>query len=95
MQPDLRELLYQIDPTNDRLAYITTAEVTAYLDEIAADGLGTEEIGFTGGEPFMNPEMIDILEATLSRSFRALVLTNDAPLGQDGTGCRGCRIIRR
>lgn len=63
-------------PTNDRLAYITTAEVTAYLDEIAADGLGTEEIGFTGGEPFMNPEMIDILEATLSRSFRALVLTN-------------------
>ena len=50
-------------PTNDRLAYITTAEVTAYLDEIAADGLGTEEIGFTGGEPFMNPEMIDILEA--------------------------------
>ena len=41
-------------PTNDRLAYITTAEVTTYLDEIAAEGLGTEEIGFTGGEPFMN-----------------------------------------
>ena len=63
-------------PTNDRLVYITTDEVTAYLEEIAADGLGTEEIGFTGGEPFMNPDMIDILEATLSRGFRALVLTN-------------------
>jgi uncharacterized Fe-S cluster-containing radical SAM superfamily protein len=63
-------------PTNDRLVYITAAEVTAYLDEIDADGLGTGEIGFTGGEPFMNPDMIDILDATLSRGFRALVLTN-------------------
>jgi pyruvate-formate lyase-activating enzyme len=63
-------------PTNDRLVYITTDEVTAYLDEIAADGLGTEEIGFTGGEPFMNPDMIAILEATLSRGLSALVLTN-------------------
>jgi len=63
-------------PTNDRLVYITTDEVTAYLEAIAADGLGTEEIGFTGGEPFMNPDMIDNLEATLSRGFRALVLTN-------------------
>lgn len=63
-------------PTNDRLVYITAEEVTAYLDEIAADGLGTEEIGFTGGEPFMNPDMIAILDATLSRGFQALVLTN-------------------
>ena len=67
-------------PTNDRLAYITVEEVRTYLDEIAAGGqtggLKTAEIGFTGGEPFMNPEMIDILDLTLSRGFRALVLTN-------------------
>ena len=63
-------------PTNNRLVYITAAEVTAYLDEIEADGLGTGQIGFTGGEPFMNPDMISILDATLSRGFRALVLTN-------------------
>jgi len=63
-------------PTNDRLVYITTGEVGAYLDEIAADELFTEEIGYTGGEPFMNPDMIDILDLTLSRGFRALVLTN-------------------
>ena len=25
------------------------------------DGLATEEIGFTGGEPFMNPEFIDMV----------------------------------
>ena len=63
-------------PTNDRLVYISTDEVRAYLDEIAAEGLGTAEIGYTGGEPFMNPDMIDILDVTLSRGFRALVLTN-------------------
>jgi uncharacterized Fe-S cluster-containing radical SAM superfamily protein len=63
-------------PTNDRLVYVTTGEVGAYLDEIAANALFTEEIGYTGGEPFMNPDMIDILDLTLSRGFRALVLTN-------------------
>ena len=63
-------------PTNDRLVYITSAEVITYLDEIAANGLGTEEIGFTGGEPFMNPDIINILDATLTRGFRAVVLTN-------------------
>ena len=63
-------------PKNDRLAYIATDEVRAYLDEIAAEGFGTAEIGFTGGEPFMNPDMIDILALTLARGFRALVLTN-------------------
>ena len=47
-----------------------------YLDEIAALRLGTGLIGFTGGEPFMNPQLPAILELTLSRGFRALVLTN-------------------
>src|SRR6267142_1535623 len=37
-------------PSNDRLAYITAAEAAAYFDEIQAGGLGTREIGFTGGE---------------------------------------------
>jgi hypothetical protein len=38
--------------------------------------LGTREIGFTGGEPFMNPDMIGMLDASLSRGFEVLVLTN-------------------
>jgi uncharacterized Fe-S cluster-containing radical SAM superfamily protein len=63
-------------PTNDRLAYFTLADLKFYLDEIEAGGLGTEEIAFTGGEPFMNPDMIAMLEAVLSRGLRALVLTN-------------------
>ena len=63
-------------PINDRLAYITTAEVEAYLDEIRDTRLPVEEIGFTGGEPFMNPDFIGMLELARSRGFKALVLTN-------------------
>ena len=63
-------------PSNDRLAYIAPAEAAAYYDEIAAQGLGTREIGFTGGEPFMNPHMLALLEDALSRGFAVLVLTN-------------------
>ena len=63
-------------PTNDRLEYITPAEVAALFDEIAALGLSTREIGFTGGEPFMNPGILDMLEDALARGLEVLVLTN-------------------
>ena len=63
-------------PTNDRLVYITRDEVARYLDEIAGDGWPVTEIGFTGGEPFLNPDMLSMLEDVLRRGFSALVLTN-------------------
>jgi len=63
-------------PRNDRLVYLSVAEVSAFLDEITREGLGTEEIGLTGGEPFLNPDIIPILDTSLSRGFRVLVLTN-------------------
>ncbi|MHB1218250.1 MAG: radical SAM protein [Alphaproteobacteria bacterium] len=63
-------------PRNDRLAYLSAADVALYLDEIERDGLGTREIGFTGGEPFMNPEMPAMLTEALGRGYRVLVLTN-------------------
>ncbi|MDA9918598.1 radical SAM protein [Erythrobacter sp.] len=63
-------------PTNDALVYLTLDEVRAYLDEIAADNLPTREIAFTGGEPFMNPDFLAILELCLARGFDVLVLTN-------------------
>jgi uncharacterized Fe-S cluster-containing radical SAM superfamily protein len=71
-----RNCYIESSPTNNRLVYLTAAEARAYLDEIADDGLATEEIGFTGGEPFMNPELPAMLELCLSRGFRVLVLTN-------------------
>lgn len=63
-------------PRNDRLAYLTLDEVRRYLDEIAADGLAVAEIGFTGGEPFLNRDFPAMLAETLARGFQALVLTN-------------------
>lgn len=62
-------------PRNDALVYMTAAEVAGYLDEF--DRLGTgREIGFTGGEPFMNPEFVPMLDDALERGYRVLVLTN-------------------
>ena len=76
-----RNCYIESSPRNDRLAYLTRAEVGAYLDEIARDGLPTGTIGFTGGEPFMNRDIIGMLEDVLARGLRALVLTNAmAPL---------------
>ncbi|MEM8652317.1 MAG: radical SAM protein [Pseudomonadota bacterium] len=63
-------------PKNDRLVYLTHAETVAYLDEIRDNDLGTEEIGITGGEPFMNPDILKIMESSLERGFDLLVLTN-------------------
>jgi len=63
-------------PKNDALVYLTYAEVLSYLDEIVSEKLPTKEIGITGGEPFMNPEIIPIMEACLARGFQLLVLTN-------------------
>ena len=63
-------------PRNDLLAYLTRDEVRAFLDEIARDRLPTRLIGFTGGEPFMNPAIIAMLADVLERGFDAIVLTN-------------------
>ncbi|MBT8477178.1 MAG: radical SAM protein [Alphaproteobacteria bacterium] len=63
-------------PTNDRLVYITADEVSDYLDQLEARNWGVREIGFTGGEPFMNPEMIEMAERSLKRGYEVLILTN-------------------
>lgn len=63
-------------PTNDALAYLTLADLTQYLDEIAADGLPVREIAFTGGEPFMNRDFVAMIDLAQARGFDVLVLTN-------------------
>jgi hypothetical protein len=61
-------------PTNDALVYLKASDAARFLDE--AQAMGVREIGFTGGEPFMNPDMLAMLDDTLARGFEALVLTN-------------------
>ena len=63
-------------PTNDALVYITAAEVKDYLEQLVQRNWPVREIAFTGGEPFMNPEMIDIAECSLAAGYEVLILTN-------------------
>ena len=71
-----RNCYIESSPRNNRLAYLTRDEVCDYLDEIKRNNLPTKLIGFTGGEPFMNPDIILMLDSVLSHGFEALVLTN-------------------
>jgi uncharacterized Fe-S cluster-containing radical SAM superfamily protein len=71
-----RNCYIESSPDNDRLAYLSRAEAASFLDEIARDGWPVSEIGFTGGEPFMNPDIIDLLGDALSCGSSVLVLTN-------------------
>src|SRR6478735_10410075 len=64
-----RNCYIESSPKNDALAYITAAELRGYLDEIARDALPVEEIGFTGGEPFLNRDLPTMLSESLSRGF--------------------------
>jgi len=63
-------------PKNDRLVYITFEEVKLFIDEAIDKKLGTKEIGFTGGEPFMNKDVLKMIEYSLSKNFKVLVLSN-------------------
>jgi sulfatase maturation enzyme AslB (radical SAM superfamily) len=59
-------------PTNDRLVYLTPADAAPFLDEIGPD----VEVGFTGGEPFLNPHIVTLLDKALASGRPVIVLTN-------------------
>ncbi len=67
-------------PRNDSLAFFTRADLRGYLSEITRDRLPTGLVGFTGGEPFVNPDLLPMIEDVLSvpqlPGLRVLVLTN-------------------
>lgn len=63
-------------PRNDRLVYLSIDDVQPFYDEIDDLGEGPKEIGITGGEPFMCPDILKIVEAALERGHSVLLLTN-------------------
>ncbi len=63
-------------PDNDRLVYITTDEVLDFLEQLKTRKWPVREIGFTGGEPYMNREMNAMTRAALEAGYEVLVLTN-------------------
>lgn len=64
-------------PQNDSFGYLTLAQVQQRLEESVA--LGVKEYYFTGGEPFLNRDMVPILVETLKYG-PATVLTNGTVL---------------
>ncbi len=60
-------------PDNDKFKMMTLEQIRPYLDE--AREMGVKEFYFTGGEPFLNEEIFEILQAAL-KIGPASVLTN-------------------
>ena len=63
-------------PKNDRLVYLTFDEVKLFIDEAIDNNLKTKEIGFTGGEPFMNKDILKMVDYALEKNFKVLILSN-------------------
>lgn len=68
-----RHCFISCSPTNHRHELMSRAEVRRYLDEAAA--LGVNDTYFTGGEPFLNRELLPILADALKLG-PTTVLTN-------------------
>lgn len=81
-----RHCFVSCSPTNHTHELLSLAQVRRYLEEGAR--LGAKEYYFTGGEPFLNPEMEEILAAALELG-PATVLTNGLLLDE-----RRCRRLR-
>ncbi len=67
-------------PHNHSFGFLDLATVECHLAESIP--LGVKEYYFTGGEPFLNPDMVAILERTLAVG-PATVLTNGTVLRDD------------
>ena len=67
-------------PHNKSFGFLSLDEVRRYLDESVSKGV--REYYFTGGEPFLNPEMTAILIETLNYGA-ATVLTNGTVFKHD------------
>ena len=73
---ECRNCYIESSPKNDSLAYLTFEEVKSFIDEAVNKNLGTNEIGFTGGEPFMNKDIMKMIDFSLNKNFKVLVLSN-------------------
>ena len=74
-------------PTNRSHGMLSIEEVERYLEQARA--LGVREYYFTGGEPFLNRDLLKILQITLAQG-PVTVLTNGMLLRSDV-----CRDLRR
>src|SRR5438094_2905586 len=77
---ECRHCFISCSPTNHAFGFLDLETVRRYLDESVR--LGVKEYYFTGGEPFLNRDMVSILELTLQYG-PATVLTNGTVFRED------------
>jgi sulfatase maturation enzyme AslB (radical SAM superfamily) len=77
---ECRHCFISCSPHNHTFGFLDLETVRRALDESV--NLGVKEYYFTGGEPFLNPDMVAILELTL-RYGPATVLTNGTVFKED------------
>jgi sulfatase maturation enzyme AslB (radical SAM superfamily) len=70
---ECRHCFISCSPHNHAFGFLDTETVRRFLEQSIA--LGVKEYYFTGGEPFLHPEIVPILELTLQYG-PATVLTN-------------------
>src|SRR5947209_5210069 len=75
-----RHCFISCNPHNHSFGLLTLDEVRRRLEESVS--LGVKEYYFTGGEPFLNRELVPMLELTL-RYGPATVLTNGTVLKEE------------
>jgi AdoMet-dependent heme synthase len=78
-----RHCFINCSPHNQAFGFLDVTTVRRVLDE--SIGLGVKEYYFTGGEPFLHRDMVDILALTLQYG-PATVLTNGTVLQADWLG---------
>lgn len=66
-------------PRDPWLAPMAAAEIERHVEHAAR--LGAREVYFTGGEPFLHPQILDLLAFALAR-MPATVLTNGTLIGE-------------
>ena len=71
-----KDCYIESSPRNDRLLYLSHEDVCKYLNEIETSNINCKSIGITGGEPFMNKEIIKIISTCLNKGRELLILTN-------------------
>jgi sulfatase maturation enzyme AslB (radical SAM superfamily) len=75
-----RHCFISCSPTNDNFGHLTLVQVRSYLAQSV--DLGVKEYYFTGGEPFLNRELVPMVTETL-RYGPATILTNATVLKSD------------
>jgi uncharacterized Fe-S cluster-containing radical SAM superfamily protein len=78
--------LVDSSPRNTSMEFLSRETIQSYLKEVEA--MGVKEVYFTGGEPFLHKEMVDILEDTLGVA-PATVLTNGTLITERMAGALG------